>query len=99
MRALGILYPAVAVRLTYADGSTSIRNTYFVFEDGSWKHRFSQEEYDLPMPDLSYEEFIAAQHQPANARTVRPVSQGRRPVYALYNAILKGFIFQNTLTG
>lgn len=29
------------------DGSTSIRNTYFVYEDGSWKHRFGSDEYDL----------------------------------------------------
>lgn len=29
------------------DGSTSIRNTYFVYEDGSWKHRFGSEEYDV----------------------------------------------------
>lgn len=37
----------VAVLLTFADGSTSVRNTYFVYEDGSWKHRFSSEEYEL----------------------------------------------------
>ena len=36
------------------------RNTYFVFEDGEWKHRFGQEEKDLFMPDLSYEEFLEA---------------------------------------
>ena len=51
----------VTVILTFGDGSTSTRNTYFVYEDGSWKHRFSQEEYDLLMPDLSYEEFVQAQ--------------------------------------
>ncbi len=51
----------VTVRLTFEDGSTSIRNTFFVYEDGSWKHRFSQEEYDLYMPDASYEEFVEAQ--------------------------------------
>lgn len=50
----------VAVRLTGEDGSTSTRNTYFVFEDGSWKHRFAQEEIDLFRPDLSYEEFVEA---------------------------------------
>jgi hypothetical protein len=49
------------VGLTYADGLTSTRNTYFVYEDGEWKHRFSQEEYDLFMPAASYEEFLAAQ--------------------------------------
>jgi hypothetical protein len=37
----------VAVLLTTTDGSASVRNTYFVYEDGSWLHRFSPEEYDL----------------------------------------------------
>jgi hypothetical protein len=37
----------VAVLLTFEDGSTSLRNTYFVYEDGSWKHRFGAEEYEL----------------------------------------------------
>jgi hypothetical protein len=36
----------VVVVLT-TDGSTSIRNTYFVYEDGIWKHRFGTEEYNL----------------------------------------------------
>ena len=51
----------VAVRLTGEGGSTSIRNTYFVLEDGSWKHRFSQEEKDLFMPGVPFEEFVEAQ--------------------------------------
>ena len=51
----------VSLRLTYGDGTTSTRVTYFVQEDGGWKHRFGQEEYDLFMPDLSYEEFVAVQ--------------------------------------
>jgi hypothetical protein len=37
----------VTVLLTAADGSTNVRNTYWVYEDGSWLHRFSPEEYDL----------------------------------------------------
>jgi hypothetical protein len=37
----------VAVVLTTTDGSTSVRNTYFVYENGLWLHRFSPEEYDL----------------------------------------------------
>ncbi len=37
----------VTVALTATDGSTNIRNTYFVYEDGAWKHRFSSAEYDL----------------------------------------------------
>jgi hypothetical protein len=40
---------------------TSICNTYFVYEDGFWRHPFSQEEYELFMPDASYEEFVKAQ--------------------------------------
>jgi hypothetical protein len=47
----------MGVVLTYADGSTFIRNNFFVVEDGEWKHRFSQEEDDLVMPDASYEAF------------------------------------------
>ncbi len=52
---------AVVVRLTFGDGSSSTRNTYFVYEDGAWKHRFSQEEYDLLLPDATYEKFVEAQ--------------------------------------
>ena len=37
----------VTVVLTATDGSTNVRNTYFVYEDGSWLHRFSPAEYDL----------------------------------------------------
>jgi hypothetical protein len=37
----------VTVVLTATDGSTNVRNTYFVYEDGAWKHQFSAEEYDL----------------------------------------------------
>ncbi len=48
----------VSVRLTGEDGSTSIRNTYFVFEDGSWKHRFAQEETDLFKPGVPFEEWV-----------------------------------------
>jgi hypothetical protein len=44
------------VGLTYAEGLTSICDTYFVYEDGSWRHHFSQEEYDLFMPDTPYED-------------------------------------------
>jgi hypothetical protein len=51
----------VSLRLTYEDGSSSTRDTYFVYEDGEWKHAFSQEEYDLFMPAVPYEEFVKAQ--------------------------------------
>ncbi len=51
----------VTLTLTYGDGTSSTRTTYFVREYGAWQHRFGQEEYDLFMPELSYEEFVAAQ--------------------------------------
>ena len=51
----------VSLRLTYEDGSSSTRSTYFVYEDGEWKHAFGQEEYDLFMPGIPYEEFVEAQ--------------------------------------
>jgi hypothetical protein len=51
----------VKLRLAYEDGSSSTRTTYFVLDDGEWKHAFGQEEYDLFMPEASYEEFVAAQ--------------------------------------
>lgn len=51
----------VTLTLTYGDGTSSVRTTYFVYEGGAWKHRFGQEEHDLFMPELSYEEFVAAQ--------------------------------------
>ncbi len=54
-------FVGVTLTLTYEDGTSSTRDTYFVYENGSWKHRFGQEENDLFMPDLSYEEFVEAQ--------------------------------------
>jgi hypothetical protein len=51
----------VTVNRTFEDGSSVSRFTYFVYEGGSWKHRFSQEEIDLFLPGVSYEEFVAAQ--------------------------------------
>ena len=54
-------YLAVTLTLTYEDGSSSSRTTYFVYEDGEWKHRFGQEENDLFMPDAPYEQFVEAQ--------------------------------------
>ena len=50
----------VDVRLTGEDGSSSVRTTYFVYEDGMWKHRFGQEEYDLFMSGVPFDEFVAA---------------------------------------
>jgi len=41
------IFAYVTVVLTATDGSTNVRNTFFVYEDESWLHRFSPEEYDL----------------------------------------------------
>ncbi|MEJ7842901.1 MAG: hypothetical protein WKF95_14150 [Rubrobacter sp.] len=54
-------FVGVTMRLTYEDGTSSSRDTFFVYEDGAWRHSFGQEERDLFMPELSYEEFVAAQ--------------------------------------
>lgn len=51
----------VSVGLDYGDGTSSTRLTYFVYENGSWKHRFGEEENNLYMPNASYDEFVAAQ--------------------------------------
>ncbi len=48
----------VSVRLTGEDGSSSIRTTYFVLEDGEWKHRFGQEEMDLFGPGVPFDEWV-----------------------------------------
>jgi hypothetical protein len=50
----------ITLRLTDEYGSSSVRNTFFVLEDGLWKHRFGREEYNLFMPQASYEEFVEA---------------------------------------
>ncbi len=51
----------VTVDRTFTDGTSIRRETYFVWEDGWWRHHLTEEEYDLFMPELSYEEFVAAQ--------------------------------------
>jgi hypothetical protein len=43
----------VTLARTFGSGAIGSRTTYFVWEDGSWKHRFSQEEYDLFLADSS----------------------------------------------
>ena len=37
----------VALTITTADGSIDDRTTLFVYEDGDWKHKLTQREYDL----------------------------------------------------
>jgi hypothetical protein len=52
---------SVSVYRTFKDGTVIDRDTYFVFEDGVWKHRFGEEEVDIFMPDASFEEFAGIQ--------------------------------------
>jgi hypothetical protein len=52
---------SVTVYRTFKDGTSITHNTYFVSEDGEWKHRFTQEEVENFMPSVPYEEFVAAQ--------------------------------------
>lgn len=47
----------VVVNQTFKNGTSQSRDTYFVYEDGSWKHRFSDEEIDLFMAGTSFEQF------------------------------------------
>ena len=54
-------YLGVTLMLTYEDGTSTTCITYFVHEDGQWKHRFGQEKTDLFMPDIPCEEFVQAQ--------------------------------------
>ncbi len=60
-------YFAVTLKLTYEDGSSSTRTTYFVYENGQWLHRFGQEEKDLYGPGVPYEEWVEAKEDGANS--------------------------------
>ncbi len=50
----------VELNQTFTSGLTRSRTTYFVWEDGAWKHRFSQEDDAVFLPDASYDEFVRA---------------------------------------
>jgi hypothetical protein len=52
---------SVTVYRTFKDGTSITRDTYFVSEGGTWKHRFTQEEIEIFMPGVPFEEFLAAQ--------------------------------------
>ena len=52
---------SVTVYRTFKDGTSITRDTYFVPEGGTWKHRFTQEEIEIFMPGVPFEEFVAAQ--------------------------------------
>jgi Domain of unknown function (DUF4352)/Excalibur calcium-binding domain len=52
---------SVTVYRSFKDGTSIDRGTFFVFEDGVWKHRFGEEEIGIFMPEASFEEFVAVQ--------------------------------------
>ena len=51
----------MTVHRTFADDTATTRDTYFALEDEEWKHRFSQEEVNIFMPGVPYDDFVAAQ--------------------------------------
>lgn len=51
----------VTVDRTFADGTFISRDTYFVWEDGWWRHHLTEEEKSIFMPGVPFEEFVAAQ--------------------------------------
>ena len=52
-----------SARITLEDGLSFVRDTFFVFEGGEWKHRFGEEVYGSSMPGVPFEEFVEAQLQ------------------------------------
>jgi hypothetical protein len=52
---------SVTVYRTFKDGTSITRGTFFVSEGGMWKHRFTEEEIEIFMPGVPYEEFVATQ--------------------------------------
>ena len=51
----------VNVYRTFESGTVIDRNTVFVYEDGTWKHRLVGSELVFFRPDATYEEFVEAQ--------------------------------------
>jgi hypothetical protein len=51
----------VTVYRIFTDGSSITRETYFVWDNGWWKHHLTEEEKEIFMPGVSYEEFVKAQ--------------------------------------
>jgi len=50
----------VELTQTFRSGLTKSRTTYFVWEDGTWKHRFSPQDDAIFLPDASFDEFVKA---------------------------------------
>jgi hypothetical protein len=69
---------SVNVYRTFTDGTVIDRETFFVFEDGVWKHRFGEEEIGFFMPEASFEEFVASQQgsSPSPSTSAAPAGGG-----------------------
>jgi hypothetical protein len=83
---------SVTVYRTFKDGTSIDRDTFFVFEDGVWKHRFGEEEVGIFMPDASFEEFVAIQQgsSPVAGFSTDEVSAVESAVRGHYEAIGAG---------
>jgi hypothetical protein len=51
-------YPAVATGSLRGWFDPDLKH-YVIYEGGTWRHKFGREEYDLLVPDPSYQEFVA----------------------------------------
>ncbi len=49
----------VTVDRNFKDGFSSTLSTYFVYENGSWKHRFSEEEINSFVPGTPFKDFVS----------------------------------------
>jgi hypothetical protein len=70
------LEAGVTVYRTFTDGSTINRYTLFVFEDGSWKHRFTDEENAIFEPGVPYEDFVSDSSASATADSSASAESG-----------------------
>jgi hypothetical protein len=68
---------SVNIYRTFEDGTVIDRETFFVFEDEVWKHRFAEEEIGFFMPGASFEEFVASQQgsSPSPSASAAPAGE------------------------
>ena len=93
------------VLLTFGDGSTSLRNTYFVCEDGSWKQRFGSEEYELfataqtATASASADGSSSASASPAGTKHIKVVISSNVPVDVYISDDNLDWLQQEEITG
>jgi hypothetical protein len=83
------LVAEVTVNRTFADGAFAPRDTTFVYENGSWKHLFSQEEAALFLPGVPFEKFVAVQ-QAAGMAPAAQEEAVKEAIRGHYGAIGRG---------